>query len=420
MNTRQLLATLFFIPVLIIPQILKAQDNGFIYGKVTTVDGKEYLGAIRWGIEEVFWTDMFNASKEDNDNLKYLSRRERDDLDDQVRDRYEGRNYGSKIVNWVTGSWSSNDKYDHLHQFSCQFGEIKHMETISRSRVHVTLRNGEVVEVNGNGYNDIGSSIKVLDGEIGEVRLSWSRIEEIEFLNTPRKLEEKFGDPLYGKVETDNGDFEGFIQWDHDERVDTDKLDGDTYDGELSIEFKKVASIEKSGNRSDIVLQGGREFTLRGSNDVNSKNRGIIISNEKFGRVDVPWDEFRKVTFIKQNSNLKSFSDFSKAKELKGTVRTKDGETMSGRLIYDLDETSDIEVLQGKDDDMEYVIPFSKVKKISPKNYDYSRVTLSNGDVLTLGETADVSDRNSGVLVFKGSSDPTYIPWREIESVTFE
>ena len=37
-----------------------SQDQGFMYGRVTTIDGKSYEGALRWGKEEAYWTDMFN------------------------------------------------------------------------------------------------------------------------------------------------------------------------------------------------------------------------------------------------------------------------------------------------------------------------------------------------------------------------
>ena len=40
---------------------------GFIYGTVTTEDGRTFTGPIRWEDEEVFWTDHFNGSKDGND-----------------------------------------------------------------------------------------------------------------------------------------------------------------------------------------------------------------------------------------------------------------------------------------------------------------------------------------------------------------
>src|SRR5882724_3487360 len=44
---------------------------GFIYGKVYT-SSNTYEGQIRWGSEEMFWTDYFNASKKSSDSYKKL------------------------------------------------------------------------------------------------------------------------------------------------------------------------------------------------------------------------------------------------------------------------------------------------------------------------------------------------------------
>lgn len=417
MKNRNTLFAAFFTATFFVASGLVAQDSGFIYGKLTTIDGDTYEGPLRWGKEEVYWTDMFNASKERNDNIDYLSR---DDLR-RLERYYERRNsnFGDRVAGWFDSRWNdSRWNNDYLHQFSCQFGELKSIRMSGRKYVDIELQNGDKFEVNGDGYNDIGSDIKIVDQEIGEMVFRWSRIDKIEFMNTPNKLDDKFGEPLYGTVDTYGGTFTGYVQWDHDERVDTDKLDGDTYDGDVSISFGKLKSIERDGNRSIVVTNSGREMELRGSNDVNSENRGIIVTTE-FGRVDIPWREFRKVTFSKGNGKMKSYSEFKNQKELTGTVKTAGGDTFTGRIVYDLDETFDYEVLQGKDDDIEYIIPFRYIQKIVPKNYDNSYVVLKSGEKLSLGDAQDVSDKNTGLLVFEGKGDPRYLLWNDIDEVTF-
>ena len=395
-----------------------AQDQGFIYGKVTTIDGRSYTGALRWDKEEVYWTDMFNASKEDNENLNYLSRDEMRKLDEHYA--RSNRSWGDRWGEFLNVSWHDNNDREHQHQFVCQFGEIKSIRPTGRERADLVLRNGQRIEVDGQGYNDVSTRVKVIDPEIGEIELSWSRIDMIEFMETPARLDQKFGEPLYGKVETYGGTFEGYIQWDHDERVDTDKLDGDTQDGDVSIEFGKIKSIEREGFRSMVVLNSGREMLLAGSNDVNSDNRGIIVTTDKQGRVDIPWREFKKVTFMTPKAKMQTYGDFKDQKELTASVKTRKGETLKGKVVFDLDEAYDYEVLHGKDDDIEYLIPFRYVKKVTPKNYDNSSVTLKSGEELTLGESQDVSDRNTGLLVFVDNNRPLYIMWDEIEEIAFD
>src|SRR5437868_7033586 len=42
-------------------------DPGFLYGRITTVDGATYEGRLRWGgDQEAFWGDYFNGSKDKN------------------------------------------------------------------------------------------------------------------------------------------------------------------------------------------------------------------------------------------------------------------------------------------------------------------------------------------------------------------
>lgn len=397
----------------------QAQDEGFLYGKVTTIDGKSFAGALRWGKEEAYWTDMFNASKERNNNLNYLSREEMDALEEHYR-RRNGNSY--RWGDFFSVSWSSDDRDDnrHQHQFVCQFGEIKTIRPTGRQRAEITLQNGQRFDVDGEGYNDVASDVKVVDAEIGEIKLEWSRIETVEFSETPSKIADKFGEPLYGTVETYAGSFTGFIQWDHDERVSTDKLDGDSEDGDVSIEFGKLKSIERDGFRSRVVLNSGREMDLRGSNDVNSENRGIIVTNDKIGRVDIPWREFKKVTFSNVAEKPKAYSSFKMQKELSASVKTTNGETLAGKIIFDLDEEYDYEVLQGEDEDIEYIIPFKYISKIVPRNYDNSDITLKNGTKIMLGEGQDVSDMNTGVLVFKDKNKPIYIMWKDIEEISFD
>ncbi|MEM9329071.1 MAG: hypothetical protein AAGA85_25635 [Bacteroidota bacterium] len=396
----------------ILPQTVQAQDEGFIYGKITMEDGDVYQGALRWGKEEVYWTDMFNASKTENSNLDYLSRRDIDEL------RYQKRGWDDRVTTWVSSNWSGRDR-NFIHQFSCMFGEIKTIRPSRWDEVMVTLQDGTEIEVDGDGYNDIGNKIKVLDDEIGRIELSWNRIEEIEFRDTPKKLEEKFGDPLFGTVKTSIGEFTGFVQWDHDERVTTDKLDGDTYDGDVSIAFGKIKSIENRGSRSLVTLMSGRELELRGSNDVNSGNRGIIVTVAGLGRIDIPWRDFDSVEFVENPTNSgPAYSSFGKNRKLAGTVNTTNGD-LKGEIIFDLDEAYDFEVLNGRDDDIEYVIPFGNIQEIKPRGYRSSEVTLRDGSSLRLERSQDVSEDNTGLLVFDGN-EPTYVVWEEIERIQFD
>ena len=391
-----------------------AQDQGFIYGQVTTIDGNKYEGQIRWGKEEAFWSDIFNSAKDENEYLKEL---EREDID-ELRENRRNNQWGDNRWGW---DWNWDWENEFVHQFSCQFGEIKSIEVTGRNKVNVELKNGKFVRANGEGYNDIGTKIRVMDNEIGEIHVAWTRIETVVFKDTPKKLEQKFGNPLYGVVETRGGTFKGYVQWDHDERLSTDKLDGDTRDGDISISFGKIKSIEKDGGASIVTMNSGRVMELRGSNDVNGDNRGVIVNNEEYGRVDIPWRAFEKVTFSEAKDSGKPYSAYGAPQEINGKLITNNGESLGGKIVFDLDEAYTFELLQGKiDDDIEFIIPFRNIDKIIPKNYNYAEVYLKSGKKILLGDGQDVSDKNYGVLVYSGERRPDYVKWEDIKDLRFE
>jgi len=415
---KKYLPTLIF---LLAYQLLDAQDASFIYGVVYTEDGKSYEGPIRWGKEEVYWTDIFNASKERNENLKYLSAEQRDQLDDR---QFRNGDWGDRFAR--SFGWSSSDEgrdyyHTYVHQFSCQFGEIKTLRPAGRNSAELEMRNGVIVEVDGEGYNDIGLDIKILDKELDEVEVYWDRIDKIEFRETPSKLTARFGIPLYGTVEAFGSKFTGFIQWDHDERLSVDKLDGDSDDGDMSIEFGKIKSIERVGGRSRVTLKSGREITLDGSNDVSSGHRGVIVMNNEFASIDIPWREFDKVTFLDKAGSLPTYGSFNSQKELSGSVTAYDGRVYTGKIVFDLDEAYDSELLQGKEGEFEYAMPFRNISSLTTDGEYQCSVTLKSGKKIKLGDGQDVDERNQGVLIFEnGKNAPAYISWRDVREVIFK
>jgi hypothetical protein len=102
--------------LIFLTEVVQAQnDEGFIYGTITTIDNRQYEGQIRWGKEETFWDDIFNSTKQRNPNLKYL---ERGDY------RYLSNRYDDDAINiWVFDIW--DDKYSsYSHQFAARFGDL--------------------------------------------------------------------------------------------------------------------------------------------------------------------------------------------------------------------------------------------------------------------------------------------------------
>jgi uncharacterized protein YlzI (FlbEa/FlbD family) len=408
-STRQLITVAaLFVAIVVAAQAAVASDDhqGFLYGRVLTESGSEYTGFLRWGSQEAFWDDLFHSGKED---LPYL-----DELDDdEIRALKKSRRRGFSLFR----DWG--DHYDVSRMFIARFGDIEKIEPMGEGEADVRMKNGNEYEVSGVA-DDVTSKIHVNDNTMGKIELHWDRLESIEFMPVP-----KSADPgvwrLHGKVITDEGDFEGYIQWDKQECINTDKLDGDTDDGDVSIEMGRIRSIESNGRRSSTVtLRDGRSFKLSGSNDVNNENRGIMVEDPRYGRVTVHWKAFEIITFSEPGKSGKGYNDYPARGPLQGTVTDDRGNTYKGRIVIDLDEAEGWEILNGDVGHVEFDIPIYRIATLEPRGRDETRVTLTNGEKLVLEDGQDVTDDNAGVLVIEAGKEAVYIEWDDVEKIEFD
>ena len=388
------------------PPARAADPKGFLYGKISTRNGSTYEGRIRWGKEEAFWGDHFNSTKEERPYVDQAPRRERRQRETfkifgiTIGSRWQGISDGRSLI--------------------ARFGDIRRIEVRHHDEAVLTMKNGSEIEIDG-GSNDLGGKVHIWDREIGEVEVRWDRIDEIEFSEAPSDLEIA-ETRLYGTIQTRSGEFKGFIQWDQDECLSVDKLDGESRDGELSIEMGKIRTLERySRDSTRVVLNTDREFVLEDSNDVDSDNRGIFVEDSRYGRVLVEWEAFERLDFEEPETSGPSYEDFAPAKALWGTVTDDGGKTHSGRIVYDLDEAESWEILSGDYQDIKYFIPLGLVASIIPESQDSSLIVLGSGEKLTLEDSADVGDGNDGVLILKGEeSEPVYLAWNDIQRIDFE
>ena len=379
--------------------------TGLIYGKITT-SSNQYEGVIRWGKEEAIWLDYFNASKKDHNTYR----------------EYEQKSDGSQ-VSWLELDWDIASIWEDrntTHQFNCQFGDIKSIKVLARKSARLQFKNGWEIDVMGEEFNDMGEGIEIQDKELGTLLIDWSRIDKIEFATAPKNVPAV--KPLFGTVETNRREkFTGYVIWDRDERVISDKLDGQTKDGGVSMPFAEIKSIERKGSGCLTILKSDREFMVTGSNDVNESNRGLVVLIPGKGQVDIPWSSFKKVVFSDKEETGPAYDQFPTPKPLTGKVYLFEDKEYSGTLVYDFDETLDLETLEGTDNGIRYTIPFRNIKSIRPKNEAYSQVELRNGESLLLGGSNDVCTGNGGVLIFqKGKKEPIHVTRRKIDQILFE
>lgn len=407
--------------------------DGFIYGTITTNSGKSYSGLIRWGDEEAFWDDVFHSAKEDLPYARYGRQ-----IRDEAADRW-WKVLGDKIEDAMGVEPISRI-------FAARFGDIAIIEATGGNEALVTMRGGATYRVSGyandvggtvtveqeeadptvttttrvNSHsNNVGGTTTVDDPAKGTVEIAWKNIATIAFSPAPDGTQPK-ASRLFGTVRTGAGDFNGFIQWDEDECLTLDKLDGDTEDGRMSIPLGTVASIEKvprSGAR--VVLNDGSEYVLDGTNDVDSSNRGVFIEDPRFGRVRVDWSVFRKIDLQSADGSGRGYEEFDAQRRLRGTVTDTSGTRYTGAVVYDLDEAESWELFNGGHDGVSYLIPFSRLNSLERRSGSSVLVKLQGGRELRLDEDQDVSKNNAGVVVIPDSGDEVFVPWNELRRIDF-
>jgi len=384
--------------------------RGFLYGSVTLKNKQSYIGQLRWDNEAASWDDLFEAYKNEPQLQEQIKISGYDDDEEKSNDVFE--------LSFMK-LWENKDHKSRF-AFRCQFGHIKKITNIKDNKyATLTLKNGEKIRVRRRG-DDIGQDVFLYHSSLGVLEFDWQNIKAIEFMPAPRNLKNQLGGKLYGNALSVDGPVEGYVVWDFDEEGhEKDILDGDHQKVEYKVEFGKVSTLVPEREGARLILKDGSDFYLRNSSDVNKDNDGIFIKTKQSGMLNLKWENLIRMEFTKPAFKPMSYVDYEAPKPLTGKVMTKDGKSFQGKMAYDLDEIWNIEILDGESKGSRYFIPFYLIKSIEPQNYNYSLVTLTNGQTLMLGEEADVNHKNNGVLVWLSESKTRYIPWKNIKSLTF-
>lgn len=369
-----------------------------------TKKGQSFTGLLRWDDEETFWGDLFNSRKQDTPYL--------DDHGDGGGAKREYEVFGRKI----SFDWGNSSKQ---RSFVARFGDISVIEVLDDNEANLLMKDGSNVHVEGSS-NDVNPAISIRDPSLGDIEIAWKRVDTITFSQAPASSE-PWGERLHGTIETAAGTFRGYVQWDKQESISVDRLDGEEDDIDFSIPMGNLRSITRDGDDASVVeLRDGRSLTLTDSNDVDDDNRGLLVEDPRFGKVEIPWMSFNKVTFTDQLlASGPGYDSFAPLGGLRGTVTTKAGERLQGQIVFDLDEERDWELFDGELDGIIYFIPFGLIQSIAPTGDNGCAVKLRSGDTLALSETQDAAEDNAGVLVINGSTE-TLVAWQDLQSVAFD
>lgn len=383
----------------------------FIYGRITTVDGATYEGRLRWGgNQEAFWGNFFNGAKRENTWAAHVP------AEQLPKERRPFSIFGLKLADRERPA-------DLGRLYMTRFGDLARVEADARD-VRVTLKSGAVTVLKRSEASDFDDGVRVWDRVRGVADLDSLRIRAIDFLPAPSSA----ADPgrLYGTVRTRRGRFAGFIQWNREECLRTDELPG-RVDGRLvRLRFDTIASMRRR-SRDFALLQmtDGRELEFTGTGDSGLGPRGIYVDDARYGRVLVGWDAFEGVEFAPGPSGP-TYDDYPAGGPLAGSVTTRDGRRVAGRLVFDLDESEITDTLDAPAEGVDYILPFGLVASIvlpeaEEADARRARVTLHRGEELALELTGDLGERNAGLLVFgSGAARPAYVAWTQVARIDLE
>lgn len=345
-----------------------------LFGTVETRDGHTATGFIRWDRNEGSWSDLLDARKES----------------------------GSNRVTTETG---------------IRFGQVVRIERLGSRDALVETRSGETFPLSGSS-TDLGTGMRALTVESLDGRVeqfSWNDLSEVRFDAPPadaRSTEQR----LHGRVETASGQsFTGFVAWDIDEIYASDILDGKVDGRDIDVPFGAIASIERlSRTGVRVTLHDGEELILSGSNDVNSNNAGITVSDPGLGQVKLSFDALRSVEFFPPES-MPGRDAFDHDGPVVGTVVGSSGDSWTGAVTWDQDESRGWEIINGDRADAQFYVEFGQVRRIE-KTTDGARVTLRDGRSFDLGNSQDVDRGNRGISVDTGDGVRT-LSWADFREL---
>ncbi len=388
-----------------------------LYGTVLTTDGERVEGFLRWDRNETHWADFLDGRKE----IPKEHAEEAERLDSELRARRERER--SITLPTVRITWEEDDMSPPESSASAiRFGHLRSLEVIGRRRVALTLHSGDRVELVSSS-TDLGPSFRglVVEGAgRGEVEIEWEDLARVDFAVAPTGRVVPAGRRLHGTVATSTGlRLTGYIAWDLDEALSTDVLDGERGRDEIHLAFADIASIARRDRSSaSVTLLDGTQMVLEDTNDVDSRNRGIEVTDPSFGRAIVQWDDFVSLELHPRSASNGSLP--TRVERLRGSVVAEAGRRVSGFIRWDNDEEAAWEVLDGRSDSVDFAIDFGLVRQIVRSGTGSARVSLADGRTFELEGTTDIGEENRGIFVATDAGETVLVRWRDFISATFE
>lgn len=418
-------------PTVELPETSAAAPD-LLYGRVSTTDGATFQGRLRWGgDEEASWGDVFQGTKADSPWAALVP-------EDDLAERRTISLFGVPVA-------SLGRRGDLERPFLARFGDIARIEAPGPRALRVTLKSGTAFDLERLEADDLADGLRVWDEAQGVVDLEERAIRGVELAPAPGPALDDAPRRLFGTVRTPRGELRGFLRWDGGQALAGDELRGfdalaDVHvDGEpMALRFEDIKSVarERSIDGVRVSVRGEPARLLSGTRDTGDGHRGVTVDDPRYGRVLVPWPAFERVD-LEPAVEGPAYGDFPPGQPLHGTVTTRAGRALGGRIVFDLDESETTETLDAPSGGLHYTIPFGLVAGIDVPELEPGPaspsaapdatddiaeapvgVRLHTGETLQLERAGDLGQGNAGLLVFaEGDDAPAYVAWAEVARI---
>ena len=369
-----------------LPQKEQNGDEGqfYIYGECILVSKDTVKGFLSLN-DDKLWVSQFKASKLENPYTKLF-----------------GKN---REILFGELAKPTPD----IHTFSCRYNSIRQLRPIAHDRLEVTIKDGRSIDLK---YDFSANPIMVHKGDSSQV-VDWQEVSYVEFSQSTEVAPSQYGRIYVGEVKSTQGVYYGIIERLNYRSRDIQKVEF-TDLRDIYFNLDSITNLETEGGREITIPSGRYSGKYKKCNGLT----GVEVHLPSVGSIYIPWQQLRAIN-RKPTSELKgtTYNNSQPIERLVATIILKNEKTVSGAIAYDLDEVLNIELLNGKNDNIIYNILFEQVAVVEPRNYMYSLITLKNGGRLSIGDSQDVTSHNNGILMLESN---TYIPWSEIQTIEFK
>lgn len=278
-----------------------------------------------------------------------------------------------------------------------------------------------------------------IENEGGRIEVDGDDVARVEF-GAPPSGSAPDSPRLYGTVEDRSGrSFTGFVTWNRRQVLESQSLTGvwqdvpelanpwESDEYERSFRFSEIRSLERTPCFAKVTLKTDTVMELC-YEPFEPDPRPVQISDPGLGLVEVDWDAVRTLRF-EPAPGLPGYGAFDGGRLLSGTVVTRDGEEITGRIRWDADEEWSWELLQGSSDGVDFSIEFGYVTHIERREPEGALVTLRDGRSFHLTGGFDVGRDNRGIFIFPPPADGVetdqpgpewrYVAWEDFREARF-